>query len=269
MRSLAISLILGSLLAACSNNDLELGDGGVNDRGTAMGRDAAPADASLAFDAMTPADTGPSRDARAPDDAAAHSDTGVSSDTGVRADGGSPSDTGTASDSAAGTDLGARDALPRDVGSADIGFRDAAAFDASPPDTGGSDAGARTCHTSTDCLRTELCFGPQGCGLPWTCVPSMACTHDFAPFCSCRGVTVFGSSSCPPEPYAIRGACPATDAGVADSGSRDAGGGSMGDLCDMHLDCMTGLLCCYPCGIPGCHNRCIPPTPAGICPFFP
>jgi hypothetical protein len=39
------------------------------------------------------------------------------------------------------------------------------------------------------------------------------CTPDFATFCSCRGETVHGSSSCPPEPYERFGPCEAVDAG--------------------------------------------------------
>lgn len=108
--------------------------------------------------------------------------------------------------------------------------------DATSPGDGSS---PRTCRQQSDCSGGEMCIGPEGCGVPWTCVPSMGCTADFAPFCSCRGVTVHGSSSCPPEPYAHRGAC-ATDAGAPSDSGNNSGGcmrtGCSGQLCaDMPL----------------------------------
>ena len=34
--------------------------------------------------------------------------------------------------------------------------------------------------------------------------------------------------------------------------------------------CAPGLRCCYPCGIPGCENKCIKPDPGtNMCPLFP
>ena len=94
-----------------------------------------------------------------------------------------------------------------------------ACVDGGPADTGRE---PRTCTTSSECGSGEMCTGPMGCGVPWRCKTSIGCTADFGPFCSCRGVTVFGSSSCPPEPYTRRGACegasdagPAPDSGVA------------------------------------------------------
>lgn len=39
--------------------------------------------------------------------------------------------------------------------------------------------------------------------------------------------------------------------------------------CTDSLQCPAGLLCCYPCGIPGCQNRCMPPASNGHCPLFP
>ncbi|HMJ11516.1 MAG TPA: hypothetical protein VK524_08905 [Polyangiaceae bacterium] len=56
------------------------------------------------------------------------------------------------------------------------------------------------------------------------------------------------------------GAC-GTDAGT--------GGGGPGTLCDSHSDCHAQLRCCYPCGIPDCHNQCMAPMPDGQCPLFP
>jgi hypothetical protein len=42
-----------------------------------------------------------------------------------------------------------------------------------------------------------------------------------------------------------------------------------GAACTSDLECAVGLKCCYPCGIPGCTNECIPPGPGGSCPLFP
>ncbi len=40
-------------------------------------------------------------------------------------------------------------------------------------------------------------------------------------------------------------------------------------VCQIDRQCPTGLKCCYPCGIPGCQNRCMAPDPNGECPAFP
>jgi hypothetical protein len=111
----------------------------------------------------------------------------------------------------------------------------ACAPDASAPPADAGDSGsARTCARQSDCGAGEMCVGPEGCGVQWTCVAAQGCTADFAPFCSCRGVTVHGSSSCPPEPYVSRGACPsASDAGPAPDGNSDGcmRTGCSGQLC--------------------------------------
>lgn len=67
----------------------------------------------------------------------------------------------------------------------------------------------RTCARQTDCPAGTECVGPEGCGVPWTCVGGLGrpCTDDLAPFCGCDGQTVRGSSSCPPAPYRFRGPC--------------------------------------------------------------
>ena len=39
-------------------------------------------------------------------------------------------------------------------------------------------------------------------------------------------------------------------------------------LCNTSADCPAGQLCCYPCGIDGCHNVCMNPV-KGRCPLFP
>jgi hypothetical protein len=118
-------------------------------------------------------------------------------------------------------------------------------------DTDGS--APRTCRQQSDCRTGERCFGPEGCGVPWTCVPSNGCTPDLGWYCTCRGVTVQGSSSCPPEPYAHRGACESTaDAGPSEGGGGNTGGcmrtGCSGQLCaDMPLASTCEFLPEYAC----------------------
>ena len=66
-----------------------------------------------------------------------------------------------------------------------------------------------------------------------------------------------------------------TDTATDDTFTSDApldvpeGGLEAGAHCSSDLECATGLKCCYPCGIPGCSNECIPPGPSGDCPLFP
>jgi len=48
-----------------------------------------------------------------------------------------------------------------------------------------------------------------------------------------------------------------------------------GAVCESDAECAEGLLCCYPCGIAGCPNRCTVPCAAdepwcaGGCPLYP
>lgn len=52
-------------------------------------------------------------------------------------------------------------------------------------------------------------------------------------------------------------------------------GGQVGDLCGESGEpaCAKSLVCCYPCGIPGCHNKCAVPCTGpgcnGGCPMLP
>jgi hypothetical protein len=39
--------------------------------------------------------------------------------------------------------------------------------------------------------------------------------------------------------------------------------------CTSSSQCPPGLLCCYPCGLPACHNVCSRPNAGGNCPVFP
>jgi hypothetical protein len=47
------------------------------------------------------------------------------------------------------------------------------------------------------------------------------------------------------------------------------GGGNQGAECSTDSDCSQGLKCCYPCGIPNCHDQCLRPEPSGRCPLYP
>lgn len=71
----------------------------------------------------------------------------------------------------------------------------------------GQAAVAVPCTSNADCASNQMCAGPEGCDVQWTCQPQRACTRDLRMYCSCRGETVSGSGSCPPEPYSHRGPC--------------------------------------------------------------
>ncbi len=91
------------------------------------------------------------------------------------------------------------------------------------------DSGPPQCTASSQCAAGSMCLGPPGCGTPWTCRPQQGCTADYSPFCSCNGATVYGSSSCPPEPYLHTGPCETFDAGsVCDGAFRTPGGLCLG-----------------------------------------
>lgn len=63
------------------------------------------------------------------------------------------------------------------------------------------------CTRFDDCEQGEICAGPEGCDVVWTCQPSRACTRDLVTYCGCDGQTMQGSGSCPPGPYSRRGEC--------------------------------------------------------------
>jgi len=73
--------------------------------------------------------------------------------------------------------------------------------------TGGS-AGPVTCTSNADCAAGEMCSGPEGCDVPWTCGPARPCTKDLVFYCGCDGKEHQGSGSCPPAPYKHKGPCP-------------------------------------------------------------
>lgn len=74
----------------------------------------------------------------------------------------------------------------------------------SPPPPGEEE---ETCTSNEDCEDGEMCTGPAGCDIPWTCEKARPCTRDLRQYCSCEGETIQGSGSCPPAPYKHPGAC--------------------------------------------------------------
>ncbi len=42
-------------------------------------------------------------------------------------------------------------------------------------------------------------------------------------------------------------------------------GANVGGNCNSDQDCISGLVCCYPCGVEGCHNKCKPADATGGC----
>lgn len=115
------------------------------------------------------------------------------------------------------------------------------------------------CGTSTDC-HPFFC----GCG---SCNPAdIVCVSDP------RTCPLGCPSSCPETATTVcdcvGGACEVvhSDGGASDGGPRpDA---AVGTACTSDSECGSGLLCCYPCGIPGCTNACSVPMD-GQCPALP
>ena len=64
-----------------------------------------------------------------------------------------------------------------------------------------------------------------------------------------------------------------TTADTTSTSTSTTGGGGLGEgeICQDQPDaCAPGLLCCYPCGVPDCLNKCIKPDPQTMmCPLFP
>lgn len=81
------------------------------------------------------------------------------------------------------------------------------------------------------------------------------------------------SSPCPADAQSSDVAQPNDTA--TDSIDATMSGGQPGDLCGEpgEATCSTSLVCCYPCGIPGCHNKCAVPCSdswcSGGCPMLP
>ena len=82
---------------------------------------------------------------------------------------------------------------------------DAGAADSGAGDVGTDASGPAECSADAPC--EGACTG-RSCSATWYCVSDTPCTDDIATFCGCDGTTFAGSSTCPPRPFASRGACP-------------------------------------------------------------
>lgn len=115
------------------------------------------------------------------------------------------------------------------------------------------------CASDADCIPGTVCTGPEGCGAPRFCVPSVGCSPGAATFCGCDGVTFTASSTCPTRSFAHLGACRSVDdagpdACVLPDGTRCPAGetcpldrcttcycGSAGVVsCEINLACVDG-----------------------------
>lgn len=114
--------------------------------------------------------------------------------------------------------------------------------DGGAPSDGGGGSGAE-CRSSAECPSNEFCAGEtEGCAIPWHCRSApIACATNSVAYCTCRGVTVYGSGTtgCAPEPFAHRGACEATDGGSAPSEDGGANGGCVRTGCSGQI-CADG-----------------------------
>lgn len=138
--------------------------------------------------------------------------------------------------------------------------RDAPPVDAAPdapPADGATCTAAGGCHAfwcgCGRCNPRDITCTPDMRGCPLACVS--ACPELATAVCRCEG------GRCGAPALADAGADAAADAAVD-------GGSPAGTLCGSTAECAAGLMCCYPCGIPGCSNRCIAPM-GGRCPLFP
>lgn len=88
------------------------------------------------------------------------------------------------------------------------GPRDAGALAMSVAEEPAPRRGERVCSTSRDCPGGQVCQGPPGCGMEWTCGrPERPCVRDTQVFCDCQGRDFRASMFCPGRPYAHRGSC--------------------------------------------------------------
>lgn len=104
-------------------------------------------------------------------------------------------------------------------------------------------------------------------GCPMAC--AMSCPELATTVCRCEGGACVRGGGASDGGGAGDGGSAGDSGGASDGGGAgDAGG--VGATCSSSDMCGPGLLCCYPCGIPGCMNRCMPPDPStGRCPLFP
>jgi hypothetical protein len=128
-----------------------------------------------------------------------------------------------------------------------------------------SDGGLKKCGGSGNakCAVDEFCEFANGCGAPGAegvCVKKpVGCDTDCPGVCGCDGKFYCNE-------------CNANTAGTNasnDQSCKKTDGGAQGTPCTDSNQCNSGLKCCYPCGVQGCENQCIPPDPSGNCPLFP
>jgi hypothetical protein len=139
-----------------------------------------------------------------------------------------------------------------DVGSA----VDTLVSDSRPvPDAPATDTGSIRCASDGECFA-------QYCGCTACTIDQVVCGTT-ATMSSCA----LGCPGAPPCPYianvtcgCIAGSCAVTSRG---------GSGGAGTPCTASTDCLSGLLCCYPCGVAGCETVCTDVGPAGTCPMPP
>ena len=132
-------------------------------------------------------------------------------------------------------------------------------------------------------LVAALAMAMVGCGGSTNPAPDAAAQNDFivAP-----DFSTLPDLSKPDLTLALPDLAVAVDLSVPDltqatpdlTQAPDGGWAQIGDPCGPSaagLACAPGLACCYPCGIPGCSNRCQTPCPAGSpgcfngCPLVP
>jgi hypothetical protein len=127
----------------------------------------------------------------------------------------------------------------------------------------GADASGGPCTTDAQCAAGTLCGFPvsDGCSAKGSCfaTPGVTCQLYMAG-CACDGSEVNLVCNGLPDGYASK---PVLHSGACQ------GGLEAGADCTTDGDCGAGLKCCYPCGIPGCHNQCLQPGATGMCPLFP
>lgn len=138
--------------------------------------------------------------------------------------------------------------------------------------SGGLDGGSKICGTiaGLTCGAGEWCDYPPSqpsgknyCGGDdsggYCRARPQGCTADCPGVCGCDGK--FYCNTCMAH---AAGTDDTNDTSCIHTGDAGAGAACTGDN-----DCVMGLKCCYPCGIPGCQNQCMQPGRNGQCPAFP
>ena len=111
------------------------------------------------------------------------------------------------------------------------------------------------------CAADEWCDLPDGCGFAdaqGVCKKKPeGCTADCPGVCGCDGKIYCNT-------------CSANAVGMDTTGDTSCmGDAGVGQVCSSDNQCQAGLKCCYPCGQPGCQNKCMAAGPNGQCPLFP